>query len=120
MQTNVKEELNKWLEDEPYTLELADEDYSAVNSALPIGISNVAVTPELFKSKVDQAFRKRMQKVLAPKTIEECIASPVYARCVFNKFKEVQKDNNNSMLSQEKVLRGHIASLMHCLFLVFS
>lgn len=36
-----------------------------------------------------------------------------------NKFKEVQKDNYNSTLLKEKVCIGHIASLMHFLFLVF-
>ena len=44
--------------------------------------SNVNVTEEVFKSKVDEAFRKRMAKTLSPKAIEECIASPVYARCI--------------------------------------
>lgn len=114
-----KSTLELFLADEPYMPGLAEEDYTAAEVVKPTSFSNVNVTAEVFKSKVDEAFRKRMAKVLSPKAIEECIASQVYARCVQNKFKEVKKDNNNLSLSQEKVLRGHIASLMHCLFLVF-
>ena len=84
------------------------------------GIRNVDVTEGVFKQKVDEAFRKRMGKILSPAQIEECIDSPIYNKCVTNKFKEVQMDNDNTNLSQEKVLRGHIASLMHCLFLIYS
>lgn len=115
-----KSKLELFLADEPYLPDLAEEDYTAAEVVKPMSFSNVNVTSDVFKSKVDEAFRKRMAKVLSPKAIEECIASPVYLRCIQNKFKEVQKDNNNLSLSQEKVLRGHIASLMHCLFLVFS
>ena len=115
-----KSDLQVFLADEPYMPDLAEEDYTAAEVVKPTGFSNVNVTEEVFKSKVDEAFRKRMAKTLSPKAIEECISSPVYARCIQNKFKEVQKDDNNANLSQEKVLRGHIASLMHCLFLVFS
>lgn len=114
-----KSNLELFLADEPYMPGLAEEDYTAAEVVKPTSFSNVNVTEEVFKSKVDEAFRKRMAKVLSPKAIEECIASQVYARCVQNKFKEMKKDNNNLSLSQEKVLRGHIASLMHCLFLVF-
>ena len=115
-----KSKLELFLADEPYMPDLAEEDYTAAEVVKPTSFSNVNVTAEVFKSKVDEAFRKRMAKTLSPKAIEECIASPVYMRCVQNKFKELEKDNNNLSLSQEKVLRGHIASLMHCLFLVFS
>lgn len=115
-----KSKLELFLADEPYMPNLAEEDYTAAAVVKPTSFSNVNVTEEVFKSKVDEAFRKRMAKTLSPKAIEECIASPVYARCIQNKFKEVKNDNNNLSLSQEKVLRGHIASLMHCLFLVFS
>lgn len=118
--TEEKSNLELFLADEPYLPDLADEDYSAAEVVKPTSCSNVNVTSGIFKNKVDEAFRKRMAKVLSPKAIEGCIASPVYMRCVQNKFKEVQNDNNNLSLSQEKVLRGHIASLMHCLFLVFS
>lgn len=117
---NEKDKLNVFLADEPYMPDLAEEDYTAAAVVKPTSFSNVNVTAEVFKSKVDEAFRKRMAKTLSPKAIEACIASPVFERCVRNKFKEVQKDDNNLSLSQEKVLRGHIASLMHCLFLVFS
>lgn len=117
---NKKQELKMFLADEPYMPGLAEEDYTAAEVVKPQTFSQVNVTEEVFKSKVDEAFRKRMKKILAPKKIEECISSPVYQRCVQNKFKEVKNDNNNLSLSQEKVLRGHIASLMHCLFLVFS
>lgn len=115
-----KKELGLFLADEPYMPELADEDYSAALVVKPTSLANVNVTQEVFAHKVKEAFRKRMEKVLSPKVIEDCINSEVFKRCVVNKFKEVQKDNDNATLSQEKVLRGHIASLMHCLFLVFS
>lgn len=115
-----KSKLELFLADEPYMPDLAEEDYTAAAVVKPTSFSNVNVTEEVFKNKVDEAFRKRMAKTLSPKAIEECISSPVYARCIQNKFKEVQKDDNNANLSQEKVLRGHIASLMHCLYLVFS
>lgn len=115
-----KSKLELFLADEPYLPDLAEEDYTAAEVVKPTSFSNVNVTAEVFESKVKEAFRKRMANVLSPKTIEQSIASPVFHRCVQNKFKEVQKDNNNLSLSQEKVLRGHIASLMHCLFLVFS
>lgn len=115
-----KSKLEMFLADEPYLPDLAEEDYTAAEVVKPTTFSNVNVTAEVFKSKVDEAFRKRMASVLSPKAIEECINSPVYLRCIQNKFKEVKNDNNNLSLSQEKVLRGHIASLMHCLFLVFS
>ena len=114
-----KSKLELFLADEPYLPDLAEEDYTAADVVKPTTFSNVNVTAEVFKNKVDEAFRKRMAKVLSPKATEECINSPVYLRCVQNKFKEVKNDNNNLSLSQEKVLRGHIASLMHCLFLVF-
>ena len=115
-----KSKLELFLADEPYMPDLAEEDYTAAAVVKPSSFSNVNVTEEVFAHKVKEAFRKRMNKVLPPKAIEECIDSDVFRRCVSNKFKEVQKDNNNASLSQEKVLRGHIASLMHCLFLVFS
>ena len=115
-----KTKLELFLADEPYLPDLEEEDYSAADVVTHQSLSNVNVNADTFKQKVDEAFRKRMKKVLSPKGIEECIASPVYNRCVRNKFKEVLKDNNNSNLSQDKVLRGHVASLMHCLFLVFS
>lgn len=117
---NNKRELELFLADEPYMPDLAEEDYTAAEVVKPQSFSQVNVTAEVFKSKVDEAFRKRMNSILSPKKIEECISSPVYLRCIQNKFKEVKNDNNNYSLSQEKVLRGHIASLMHCLFLVFS
>ena len=115
-----KKNFYDWLEEEPYYPEFLEEDYSAAVESTPVSAREVQITEETFKNKVDDAFRKRMAKVLYPKTIEECIASDVYKRCVHNKFKEVMKDNNNENLSQEKVIRGHVASLMHCLFLVFS
>ena len=115
-----KSKLEMFLADEPYMPDLEEEDYSAAEVVSPTSFSGVRVTAEVFKNKVDEAFRKRMSNVLSTKAIEESILSPVYMRCVKNKFKEVQNDNNNLTLSQEKVLRGHIASLMHCLFLVFS
>lgn len=115
-----KSNLELFLADEPYMPELEEEDYSAAEVVSPANLSNVNVTAEVFEHKVKEAFRKRMDKVLSPKSIESCIDSEVFKRCVKNKFKEVQKDNNNATLSHEKVLRGHIASLMHCLFLVFS
>ena len=115
-----KSKLEMFLADEPYMPDLEEEDYSAAEVVSPTSFGGVHVTAEVFKNKVDEAFRKRMSKVLSTKAIEESILSPVYMRCVKNKFKEVQNDNNNLTLSQEKVLRGHIASLMHCLFLVFS
>ncbi|MBO6031817.1 MAG: hypothetical protein J6Q22_10290 [Prevotella sp.] len=115
-----KSNLELYLADEPYMPDLAEEDYTAASVVKPTSFRNVNVTAEVFKKKVDEAFRKRMAKTLSPKSIEECISSQVYERCVKNKFKEVANDDNNLSLSQEKVLRGHIASLMHCLFLVFS
>lgn len=115
-----KSELELFLADEPYMPGLEEEDYTAAAVVKPSSFSNVNVTEEVFEHKVKEAFRKRMEKVLSPKSIESCIDSEVFKRCVKNKFKEVMKDNNNANLSQEKVLRGHIASLMHCLFLVFS
>ena len=93
-----KSNLELFLADEPYMPGLAEEDYTAAEVVKPTSFSNVNVTEEVFKSKVDEAFRKRMAKVLSPKAIEECIASQVYARCVQNKFKEVKKDNNNLSL----------------------
>lgn len=117
--TDTKD-LEIFLADEPYFPELAEEDYSAAQAVELIRSGNVNISFEMFKSRVDQAFRKRMDKVLSPKEISECINTPVYQRCVANKFKEVEKDNNNQNLSPEKVIRGHLASLMHCLFLVFS
>ena len=115
-----KSELELFLADEPYMPGLEDEDYTAAAVVKPSSFSKVNVTEEVFEHKVKEAFRKRMEKVLSPKSIENCIDSEVFKRCVKNKFKEVMKDNNNVTLSQDKVLRGHIASLMHCLFLVFS
>ena len=115
-----KKDLELFLADEPYFPELAEEDYTAAREVQPLRSGSVNVSKEMFSSKVDQAFRKRMEKVLSPKAISECIESEVYKRCVANKFKEVQKDNNNERLSLDKVIRGHLASLMHCLFLVFS
>lgn len=115
-----KKDLEMFLADEPYFPELAEEDYTAAKEVQPLRSGNVNVSEEMFRNKVDQAFRKRMEKVLSPKAISECIDTPVYRRCVANKYKEVQKDNNNERLSPEKVIRGHLASLMHCLFLVFS
>lgn len=119
-QEEKRRNLELYLADEPYMPDLEEEDYSAANVVKPTMFSNVNVTAEVFEHKVKEAFRKRMEKVLSPQKIEESIDSPVFRKCVANKFKEVQKDNNNATLSQEKVLRGHIASLMHCLFLVFS
>ena len=115
-----KKDLELFLADEPYFPELADEDYNAANEVQPMKSGSVNVSEEMFKNKVDQAFRKRMEKVLSPRAISECISSSVYNRCVANKYKELKKDNNNEWLSPEKVMRGHLASLMHCLFLVFS
>ena len=117
---NDKRKLELFLADEPYLPELEEEDYTAAEVVKPTKLSNVNVTSEVFESKVREAFRKRMENVLSPKAIEQSMLSPVFHRCVKNKFKEVLNDNNNQTLSQEKVLRGHIASLMHCLFLVFS
>lgn len=114
-----KKDLELFLADEPYSPELAEEDYTAAKAVQPVA-GGVNVSEGMFRDRVDQAFRKRMEKVLSPKAISECIASPVYKRCVANKYKEVLKDNNNERLSPEKVIRGHLASLMHCLFLVFS
>lgn len=115
-----KRNFYEWLEDEPYYPELEEEDYSAAAEVSQTNLRHVNITEEMFKSRVDEAFRKRMAKILYPKQIEESIDSPVYRRCVSNKFKEVTRDNNNEFLSQEKVIRGHVASLMHCLYLIFS
>ena len=115
-----KKELEMFLDDEPYFPELEEEDYTVAEEVVPSTSGNVNVSSEMFSSRVDQAFRKRMAKVLSPKAISECINTPVYKRCVANKYKEFKNDNNNRNLSPEKVIRGHLASLMHCLFLVFS
>lgn len=109
------------LADEPYVPELADEDYSVAKTVVkPSQGKTVNISFEEFKRQVDEAFRKRMAKVLYPATIESSIASEVYKRCVENKYKELRRDDNNERISHTKVVRGHIASLMHCLFLVFS
>ena len=110
---NNKRELELFLADEPYMPDLAEEDYSAADVVKPQSFSQVNVTAEVFKSKVDEAFRKRMKSILSPKKIEECISSPVYWRCIQNKFKEVKNDNNNYSLSQEKVLHLSLPSILN-------
>lgn len=111
----------KELADEDYAPDLADEDYSVAKQVLNVtGGKFVSITIDDFEDKVAVAFGKRMKGVLTQEKILEALKSDVYVRCVRNKFKEVMKDDNNEKLSQAKVVRGHIASLMHCLYLVFA